>query len=74
MKKPYTDDNGVLRNKFGISNAALLVDVEYGLTTQRLYWLQEHPIKGDFDLAHLQGLSTKPLSVTFMSGLDDNAP
>ena len=56
MKNPYIDDNGVLRNKFGISKAALLADVEYGLTTQRLYSLQEHPIKGDFDLAHLQAI------------------
>ena len=56
MKNPYTDDDGVLHNKFGITNAALLADVEYGLTTQRLYSLQDKPIQGDFDLAHLKAI------------------
>lgn len=56
VKNPYTDDNGVLRNKFGIASAALLAEVEYGLTTQRLLTLQQHPLEGDFDLAHLKAI------------------
>jgi fido (protein-threonine AMPylation protein) len=56
MKNPYLDTNGALRNKFGITDKALLAEVEYGLTTQRIYSLQENPLPGDFDLAHLKGI------------------
>jgi fido (protein-threonine AMPylation protein) len=56
MKNPYIDDNGTLINKFGITDKALLAEVEYGLTTQRSYTLQETPLPGDFDLTHLKGI------------------
>jgi fido (protein-threonine AMPylation protein) len=56
MKNPYLNDNGTLLNRFGITDKALLSEVEYGLTTQRIYTLQENPIAGNFDLAHLKGI------------------
>ena len=44
----------VLQNKFGITKAESLANVEYRLTWARRMELQWEPIAGNFDLAHLQ--------------------
>lgn len=54
MNDPYRDDNGVLRNKLGLTDAVKLSAAEYELSTQRQAQLQDNPIKGDYDLEHLK--------------------
>ena len=54
---PYTDPTtGVLKNLLGITDAATLARVEQGATHIRLAQLRIEPIKGAFDLAHLQAM------------------
>lgn len=51
---PYRDENGVLLNKLGITDAEALRKTEYQLTRMRALELQLEPVKGQFDLAHLK--------------------
>ncbi len=53
-KDHYLDpDTGVLRNKLGIRDSAILEQREADYAAARSYELALHPIKGSFDLAHL---------------------
>lgn len=52
---PYVDkDTGVLRNLLGIKHQKELDEAESGLSFLRARQLYEQPVKGKFDLAHLQ--------------------
>lgn len=51
---PYTDDNGVLKNRFGLSNPEWLEEAEVHFSGQRNRELENNPIEGNYDLAHLQ--------------------
>ncbi|WP_447987930.1 Fic/DOC family protein [Achromobacter spanius] len=54
-KDPYVDpDTGVLRNRFGISDQSELDRVEATFAAVRSYELAVSPVRGEFDLAHLQ--------------------
>jgi len=54
-KDPYVDPaTGVLRNQFGITDAAELDRVEATFAAVRAYELAVAPVDGQFDLAHLQ--------------------
>jgi fido (protein-threonine AMPylation protein) len=55
---PYRDDNGVLHNQLGITDARQLHEVEYQLTRIRALELQVEPIPGNFDLDHLKAIHT----------------
>ena len=45
MNDPYVDENGVLKNKLGIDNAADLKEAERDFTGSRISELRENPIK-----------------------------
>lgn len=51
----YPESN-VLKNKLNITDAQELSGTEKELTAIRLYELQENPIKGKFDFAHLRAI------------------
>lgn len=51
---PYTDENGVLKNKLGITNQQELDKKEADLSAFRLYELKNNPISNKFDFAHLK--------------------
>jgi fido (protein-threonine AMPylation protein) len=51
---PYRHDNGTLKNLLCIQDAAKLREQEYQLTRFRMLELQDKPIEGAYDLAHLQ--------------------
>lgn len=53
---PYRDDNGVLYNKLGITDATELREVEYQLTRIRALELQIEPVPGKFDLEHIEAI------------------
>ncbi|MDH0739907.1 MULTISPECIES: Fic/DOC family protein [Achromobacter] len=54
-KDPYVDpDTGVLRNRFGISDQSELDRVEATFAAVRSYELAVSPVRGEFNLAHLQ--------------------
>lgn len=54
-KDPYVDpDTGVLRNRFGIGDQAELDRVEATFAAVGSYELAVSPVRGEFDLAHLQ--------------------
>lgn len=56
-KDPYSyPDSNVLRNKKDIRDADKLAAYEYRATGARELELQENPIKGKFDLKHLQDI------------------
>ncbi|MNK88464.1 Adenosine monophosphate-protein transferase VbhT [compost metagenome] len=56
-KDQYLDpDSGVLRNRLGITDQAELDKVEATFAAVRAYELAVSPVRGDFDLAHLQGI------------------
>jgi cell filamentation protein len=46
--------SGVLRNRLGITDASTLEQAEAALVAVRSYELSRTPLKGQFDLAHLQ--------------------
>ena len=53
----YLDpDSGVLKNRLGITDAATLEKAEAALVATRSYELSKTPLKGRFDLAHLQAI------------------
>jgi len=56
LANPYRDENGVLRNKLGITDAEALHQTEYRLTRVRALQLQLQPIEGSYDLAHLKAI------------------
>src|SRR5271157_1190796 len=54
---PYLDAaSGVLKNRLGITDAATLEQAEAALVATRSYELSQAPLKGGFDLAHLQAI------------------
>ena len=53
-KKYCYPNTGTLINKLGIRNNATLNSAERELTALRIYELEENPVKGNFDLKHLQ--------------------
>lgn len=54
---PYTDPaTGVLINRLGITDAALLEAAEADFVAERSRQLSRQPLRGDFDLAHLQAI------------------
>jgi cell filamentation protein len=56
-KDPYADPRtGVLHNKLGITDARALDQAERDITQMRLVELNRNPIKGRFDLPHLQAV------------------
>ena len=48
--------SGVLKNRLGINDAATLELAEAALAATRSYQLSRKPLKGEFDLAHLQAI------------------
>jgi cell filamentation protein len=57
---PYVySGTSVLRNRFGIRDAAELAQREAGLTTIRIAELERRFIPGDYDTAHLQAVHRK---------------
>jgi cell filamentation protein len=48
--------SGVLKNRLGIPDAATLEQSEAALVATRSYELSQTPLKGSFDLAHLQAI------------------
>ena len=54
---PYLDPaSGVLRNLLGIADEAALEQTEAAFVATRSYELSRTPLKGHFDLAHLQAI------------------
>ena len=53
---PYIDENGVLINKKGIKDEFELDKVERALSYMKALDLDQNPIKGKFDLKHLQDI------------------
>ena len=54
---PYLDPaSGVLRNRFGITDQAVLESTEADLVASRSRELASNPIQGGFDLKHLQAI------------------
>ncbi|AAF84466.1 cell filamentation protein Fic [Xylella fastidiosa] len=57
---PYLDsETGVLRNLLGISDQGWLDKIESTLSFLRTSELRERPVKGKFDLAHLQEIHNR---------------
>lgn len=62
MNNPYWDyvycypNSDVLENKLNIREQDELFEVEREITGNRIFELQDKPIKGDFDLKHLQDI------------------
>jgi cell filamentation protein len=48
--------SGVLKNRLGITDAAVLERAEAALVATRSYELSQTPLKGRFDLTHLQAI------------------
>lgn len=55
-RDPYAEASGVLRNRFGITDPEILAAVERAAAFQRVVQLEQHPIEGRFDFAHLQAI------------------
>src|SRR5580692_3694198 len=54
---PYLDPaSGVLRNRLDIADEATLEQTEAAFVATRSYELSQTPLKGGFDLAHLQAI------------------
>jgi cell filamentation protein len=54
---PYIDpESGVLKNRLGITDEATLEQAEAALVATRSYALSQTPLKGRFDLDHLQAI------------------
>lgn len=52
---PYLDlENGVLRNRLGLTDSVALAAAEAEYTTARIFGLQRSPVPGGYDLGHLQ--------------------
>lgn len=46
-------DTDILINKLDIHNSSQLIEAETRIASIRLYQLQKHPVKGNFDFKHL---------------------
>ena len=46
-------DTDILINKLDIQNSSQLIEAETRIASIRLYQLQKHPVKGNFDFKHL---------------------
>lgn len=55
-RDPYKDSTGVLRNRFGITDAAVLAEFERDLAFFRVVELELHPVEGRFDFDHLRAI------------------
>jgi cell filamentation protein len=54
---PYLDPaTGVLKNRLGIADESTLGQTEADIVAARSYELSRRPLKGRFDLAHLQAI------------------
>jgi cell filamentation protein, protein adenylyltransferase len=54
---PYLNPaTGVLKNRLGIADKTILEQTEADLVATRSYELSQKPLKGRFDLAHLQAI------------------
>lgn len=53
---PYLDKNGVLINKLGIRDADTLRKTEYAMVNSAQVRMMKSPVRGNFDLPHLQGV------------------
>jgi fido (protein-threonine AMPylation protein) len=54
---PYLDPaTGVLKNRLGITDEATLEKTEADLVAARSFELSKAPLKGNFDLVHLQAI------------------
>lgn len=53
LADPYTDANGILVNKLGITSTIALSRAEADLSFAALLHLSIHPLSGSYDLAHL---------------------
>ncbi|HUE02470.1 MAG TPA: hypothetical protein VMR62_23075 [Bryobacteraceae bacterium] len=54
---PYLDPaTGVLNNRLGITDEAVLEQAEADIVATRSYQLSQTPLKGNFDLAHLRAI------------------
>ena len=49
-------NSSVLENKLNITDEKELYEAEREITTNKIYILQEHFIKGNFDFKHLQAI------------------
>ena len=56
---PYINENGVLINKKGIKDESELDKVERASSYMKALYLDQNPIKGKFDLKHLQAIHKK---------------
>jgi fido (protein-threonine AMPylation protein) len=52
---PYLDASGVLKNRLGIADQAVLEQTEADMVAARSFELSQKPLKGRFDLAHANG-------------------
>ena len=55
-RDPYADPSGVLRNRLGITDPDTLAVAERAAAFQRVVQLEQNPIPGRFDFAHLRGI------------------
>lgn len=55
-RDPYADPSGVLRNRLGITEPSVLAVAERAAAFQRVVQLEQHPIPGRFDFAHLRAI------------------
>ncbi len=56
----YIDpETGVLKNKLGLTTDTSLEEAEASVAFLRALELEQHPIKGNFDLTHLQAIHKK---------------
>ena len=53
---PYLDESGVLKNRLGITDVAILEQIEADIVAGRSFELSQKPLQGRFDLAHLQAI------------------
>jgi len=64
---PYVDPaTGVLRNSLGISDTDELAEAEADLTTVAIATLTEKPVRGNFDLAHLQAIHKRLFGAIYL--------
>lgn len=54
MRDPYISENGVLLNKLHCRTQEELQEQEKWFSVSRIIELLENPVKGSFDLKHLQ--------------------
>lgn len=55
-RDPYAEPSGVLRNLLGIADPGMLAMAERAAAFQRVVQLEQSPIPGQFDFAHLRAI------------------